>query len=62
MCGCECLIYAKGIHSSLLSWRDSYFKKLKDLIQNYQKRRSGGNQIAYMKHIKNIAMRHGRHI
>ena len=22
MCGCECCIYAKSIHSSLLSWRD----------------------------------------
>ena len=23
MCGCECCISAKSIHSSLLSWRDS---------------------------------------
>ena len=22
MCGCECCIYAKSIHSSFLSWRD----------------------------------------
>ena len=34
MCGCECSIYAKSIHSSLLSWRDTYLKKLKDKIQN----------------------------
>ena len=26
MCGCECYIYAKRIHSSLLYWRDSYLK------------------------------------
>ena len=25
-CGCECCISTKGIHSSLLSWRDSYLK------------------------------------
>ena len=27
MCGCECCIYAKSIHSSLLSWSDRYFEK-----------------------------------
>ena len=26
MCGCECCIYAKSIHSSLLSWHDRYLK------------------------------------
>ena len=26
MCGCECCIYDKSIHSSLLSWRDRYLK------------------------------------
>ena len=41
MCGCECCIYAKSIHSSLLSWRDRYLKKLKDKSQNAQSRRSG---------------------
>ena len=41
MCGCECCIYSKSIHSSLLSWRDRYLKKLKDQSQNYQIRRSG---------------------
>ena len=29
MCCCECCISAKSIHSSLLSWRDRYLKKLK---------------------------------
>ena len=28
MCGCECCISAKIMHSSLLPWRDRYFKKL----------------------------------
>ena len=27
MCGCECCISDKSIHSSLLSWRDRYLKK-----------------------------------
>ena len=26
MFGCECCIFAKSIHSSLLSWRDRYLK------------------------------------
>ena len=41
MCGCECCIYAKSIHSSLLSWSYMYLKKLKDKSQNAQSRRSG---------------------
>ena len=41
MCGCECFISAKIIHSSLIYWRDRYLKKLKDKIQNSQIRRSG---------------------
>ena len=28
MCGCECLISSKMMHSSLLSWRDRYQKNL----------------------------------
>ena len=32
MCDCECFTSDKGIHSSLLSWSDSYLKKLKDQI------------------------------
>ena len=30
MCGCECCIYAKSIHSSFISWSDRYLKKIKD--------------------------------
>ena len=29
MCGCECCIYTKIIHSSLLYWRDRYLKNSK---------------------------------
>ena len=52
MCGCECCISTKNMHSSLLLWRDRYLEKPKDLRQNYQNRRSGKNQITYMKLIK----------
>ena len=41
MCCCECCISAKSIHSSLLSWRDHYLRKLNNLIQNSQDIRSG---------------------
>ena len=41
MCGCECCISAKSMHSSLLLWRDNYITKLKDISQNAQNRRSG---------------------
>ena len=40
MCGCECCISAKSIHSSLLSWSDRYLKKHNDRSQNSQSRRS----------------------
>ena len=41
VCGCECYIYTKNIHSSLLSWCYRYLKNLKYLSQNAQNRRSG---------------------
>ena len=30
ICGCECCISAKIVHSLLLSWRERYLKNLKD--------------------------------
>ena len=36
MCGCECCMSAKGMHSSLLSWSDNYLSKLKYLSKNTQ--------------------------
>ena len=44
MCGCECCISAKIMHSSLLTWRYFHMKQLKDRSHNTQNRRSG--QIA----------------
>ena len=41
VCGCDCCISDKSIHSSLLSWCDRYLRKLNYLSQNIQKRRSG---------------------
>ena len=62
MCGCECCISAKGMHSSLLSWRDRYLKKIKDLIQNAQNRRSGEKANIIYETYKNTVMPHGHHI
>ena len=41
MCGCERYIYDKIIHLSLLSYRDHYLRKIKNLSQNTQNRMSG---------------------
>ena len=41
MCCCECCIYAKIMHSLLISWCDTSLKKLKYLSQNDEKVRSG---------------------
>ena len=64
MCGCECCISAKSIHSLLLSWRDRYLKKLKDLIKILKTEGLGKEKITYMKHIKikSCHMPHGHHI
>ena len=62
MCGCECCISAKSIHSSLLSWRDRYLKKLKDKRQNAQSRRSGERSHQIYTTSKNTVMPHGSHI
>ena len=58
----ECCIYAKSIHSSLLSWLDGYLKKLKDRIQNAQSRRSGEKSHHIYETYKNTVMPHGHHI
>ena len=57
MCGCECCIYAKSINSSVLSWRDRYFKRLTDHSQNAQSRRSGerAHQIYTTYKVVNVA-------
>ena len=62
MCGCECCIYSKSIHSSLLSWCDRYLEKLKDKIQNAQSRRSGEKVHHIYETYKNTVIPHGHHI
>ena len=62
MCGCECYISDKSIHSSLLSWNDRYLKKLKDQIQYSQSRRSSEKSNSIYDTYKNTVMPHGRHI
>ena len=52
MFGCECCIYAKSIHSSLLSWIDRYLKNLSISSNMLKKKALGENKIACMKHIK----------
>ena len=54
ICGCECCISSKIIHSLLLSWRDCYMKNIKDIIQNEQNRRSGEMNNDLFEHIKNL--------
>ena len=62
MCGCECCISDKSIHSSLLSWSDCYKKKLKDITQNAQNRRSGEKENQIYETYRNTVMPHGHHI
>ena len=62
MCGCECCISDKSIHSSLLSWRDRYLKKLNDQSQNAQFRMYGEKSHHIYETYTNTVMPHGRHI
>ena len=52
MCGCECCISAKSIHSSLLSCHDRYLKKLKYQSKILKAEGLVKNHITNMKHIK----------
>ena len=45
--GCECYISAKSIHSSLLSWRDRYIKKL-SIKDKILKKKSGGKANSHI--------------
>ena len=40
MGGCECFIYSKSKHSSLLTWRDRCLKHVRDRSHNARNRRS----------------------
>ena len=52
MCGCEFCISAKSIHSSLISWRDRYLKKIKDKAIMLKGEGLVRNLIKYIQHIK----------
>ena len=58
----ECCIYAKSIHSSLLSWRDRYLKKSNIKAKILKTEGLMKNKIAYTKQTKNTFMPHGCHI
>ena len=62
MCGCECCISARSIHSSLLSCCDRYLKKIKDKSQNSQSKRSCEKAHHIYVTYKNTVMPHGCHI
>ena len=62
MCGCEFCISYKSIHSSFLSWRDRYLKKLKDKSQIAQSRSSGEKAHHIYTTYKNTVMPNGRRI
>ena len=61
MCGCECCISSKIMHSSLISWRDRYLKKLKD-IKMLKTEGPSKKKICIYETYKNTVMPHGRHI
>ena len=59
MCGCECCIFFKSFHFSLLLWRYFCLYNLKYKIQSDHNRRSG--ELASCDNYKNDALLYGRH-
>ena len=62
MCGCECFISSKSIHSYLLVWNGHRLKHLKYRSHNAQNRRSGETPIRIFETYKNAVLPHGCHI
>ena len=52
MCGCDCCISAKSIHSSLISWRDRYLKNSRIKAKMIKSEGPVRKQITYIQHIK----------
>ena len=52
MCGNECCIYAKSIHSSLLSWRDRYLENSRIKAKMLKAEGLVREHIKYIQHIK----------
>ena len=62
MCGYECFISTKCIHSSLISWRDRYLKNLSIKYKMLKTEGLGEKKIYIYKTYKNTAIPHGSHI
>ena len=62
MCGCECYIYAKFMHFSLLAWHNCCLKHLKDRIHKVQNVSSGEKSSPIFEIYKNYVWPHGCHI
>ena len=62
MCGCECCISAKSMHSSLLEWRDRYLKNSRISEKMLKTEGQEKNKISTNETYKNTVMPHGRHI
>ena len=62
MCGCECCISAKSMHSSLLTRCDHYPKKLKYQSNNSHNRRSVEIKSRIFETYKNDVIPHGHNI
>ena len=52
MCGCEFCIFAKSIHSLLISWSDRYLKNSNIKAKILKAEGLVKNHIIYMKHIQ----------
>ena len=52
MCGCECFISAKSLHSSLLSWCDRYLKNSSIKAKMLKAEGLVREHIKYIQHIK----------
>ena len=52
MCGCECCISSKSIHSSLLSWSDRYLKNSRIKAKMPKAEGLVRKHITYKQHIK----------
>ena len=52
MCDCECCIYAKSIHSSLISWRDRYLKNSRIKAKMLKSEGLVIKHIIYIQHIE----------
>ena len=52
MCGCECCISSKSMHSSLLSWHENFLKNWRIKSVMYKKEGMAKCPIVYLRYIK----------